>query len=95
MAHTQPWESMVIAICRDPFTPALNRQGGKKCIGYEIALDAGGAAEAAEDFPMAGTRIDECAVRLITELLSKCQGFLHAAGRIEHAGMRHDAKETA
>lgn len=45
MPHTQAWESMVIAIYRNPFTPTLDRQGGKKCIGNEVALDAAGSAE--------------------------------------------------
>lgn len=50
----QAGESMVIAICRNPFVPALNRQGGQERIGDEIAFDTAGSVEAAGDFPMTG-----------------------------------------
>ena|GEM_PF-6039582 len=95
MAHTQAWEAVVIAIRRHPFAAAFDRQSSQKRIGDEITLDTAGSAELTEDFPMTRAWIDERAVRLITEFLGKRQRLLHAAGRIEHAGMRHDAKETA
>ncbi len=50
--------------------------------------------EAAKDLPMAGTRIDECAVWLIPEFLGKSQRLFHTAGRIECAGMRSRREEN-
>jgi hypothetical protein len=44
---------------------------------------------------MARAGMDECAVWLIAEFQGKCQCLLHAAGRVEYAGMRYDAKEPA
>ena len=95
MQHAQVWESMVIAICRDPFTSTFDGERGEKCIGNEVAFDAAGSAESAEDFPMARARIDEGTVWLIAEFLGKGQRLLHATRRIEHAGVRHDAKKPA
>lgn len=86
---------MVIAICRDPFTSTFNGECSEKRIGNQIALDAAGSAKAAEDFPMTRSRIDDRAVRLIAEFLGKGQSLVHAAGRIEDTGMRHDAKKSA
>lgn len=40
-----------------------------------LALDAAGSAEAAEDVPMAWTRIDGCAVRLIAEFRVNAGAF--------------------
>ena len=51
-----------------------------------LALDAAGSAEAAEDVPMAWTRIDGCAVRLIAEFLGKRRRLLHAAGELNTLG---------
>lgn len=50
----QAWESMVIAVRRNPFTSTFYCERGPKRIGDKIAINAAGSAEAVKDLPMAG-----------------------------------------
>ena len=66
VANTQTREAMVVAIGCDPFTSTFNGECSKECIGHEITSHVGGLAETAEDVPVTGAWIDDCAVGLFT-----------------------------
>lgn len=88
-------ETRVVAIGGYPLAAAFNSQCGEKGIRNEVAFDIGGLAQVTKDVPVAGTRIDDRARRLVTQLYCERQGFVHAAWRIEHVRVSDDSQEAA
>jgi len=88
-------EAMVVAIGCHPLAAAFNGQCGEKGIRNEVAFDIGCFAQAAKDVPVAETRIDDGASRLVTQLFCKRQSLIHAAWRIEHVRVGDDSEEAA
>jgi len=85
---------MVVAISGYPLAATLNGQCGEKGIRNEVAFDIGGLSQATKDVPVAGTRIDDRARRLVTQLYCERQGFVHAAWRVEHVRVGDDLQEA-
>lgn len=88
-------EAMVVAIGGHPLAAAFNGQRSEKGIWNEVAFDIGRFAQTAKDLPMAGTRIDDGASRLIAKLSCERHGLIHAARRIEHTWMGDDSEKAA
>jgi hypothetical protein len=95
VADAKAGEAMVVAIGGHPLAAAFNGQRSEKGIRNEVAFDIGRFAQTAKDLPMAGTRIDDGASRLIAKLSCERHGLIHAARRIEHTWMGDDSEKAA
>ena len=95
VTDTKTGEAMVVAIGGHPLAAAFDGQCSEKGIRNKVAFDIGGFAQAAKDVPVAGTRIDDGASRLVAQLYCERQGLIHAAWWIEHVRVGDDSEEAA
>ncbi len=73
MPPAQAGKLFIIAVGGNPFTTGLNGKGGKPDIRNQIARGRKGLAQAGKNLPVAGTRRNYLAIRLLTNLPREIQ----------------------